>query len=183
MLEELKNTVFKANLRLKESGLVILTWGNASQIDRESGLVVIKPSGIPYDAMTPNDMVTVDLNGNVVDGKRRPSSDLYTHLEIYKQFDSIGGITHTHSRWATVFAQAGQAIPMLGTTHADTFYGDIPCTRRLTADEISGDYEAELYVKPLPEKIPWIYPVCLCAPTDRLLGGKALKAQWKMPRF
>lgn len=143
MLEELKNTVFKANLRLKESGLVILTWGNASQIDRESGLVVIKPSGIPYDAMTPNDMVTVDLNGNVVDGKRRPSSDLYTHLEIYKQFDSIGGITHTHSRWATVFAQAGQAIPMLGTTHADTFYGDIPCTRRLTADEISGDYERE----------------------------------------
>lgn len=93
MLEELKNTVFKANLRLKESGLVILTWGNASQIDRESGLVVIKPSGIPYDAMTPNDMVTVDLNGNVVDGKRRPSSDLYTHLEIYKQFDNIGGIT------------------------------------------------------------------------------------------
>lgn len=143
MLEELKNKVYRANLQLKENALVTLTWGNVSEIDRESGLVVIKPSGMPYGAMTPDDMVIVDLNGNIVEGKRRPSSDLPTHLELYRQFGNIGGITHTHSRWATVFAQAGRTIPMLGTTHADTFYGDIPCTRKLTADEISGEYERE----------------------------------------
>lgn len=143
MLEELKNKVYRANLQLKENALVTLTWGNVSEIDRESGLVVIKPSGMPYGAMTPDEMVIVDLNGNIVEGKRRPSSDLPTHLELYRQFGNIGGITHTHSRWATVFAQAGRTIPMLGTTHADTFYGDIPCTRKLTADEISGEYERE----------------------------------------
>lgn len=143
MLEELKNKVYRANLQLKENALVTLTWGNVSEIDRESGLVVIKPSGMPYGAMTPDNMVIVDLNGNIVEGKRRPSSDLPTHLELYRQFGNIGGITHTHSRWATVFAQAGRTIPMLGTTHADTFYGDIPCTRKLTADEISGEYERE----------------------------------------
>lgn len=143
MLEELKNKVYGANLQLKENALVTLTWGNVSEIDMESGLVVIKPSGMPYGAMTPEDMVIVDLNGNIVEGKRRPSSDLPTHLELYRQFGNIGGITHTHSRWATVFAQAGRTIPMLGTTHADTFYGDIPCTRKLTADEISGEYERE----------------------------------------
>lgn len=143
MLEELKNKVYRANLQLKENALVTLTWGNVSEIDMESGLVVIKPSGMPYGAMTPEDMVIVDLNGNIVEGKRRPSSDLPTHLELYRQFGNIGGITHTHSRWATVFAQAGRTIPMLGTTHADTFYGDIPCTRKLTADEISGEYERE----------------------------------------
>ena len=143
MLEELKNKVYRANLQLKENALVTLTWGNVSEIDRESGLVVIKPSGMPYGAMTPDDMVIVDLNGNIVEGKRRPSSDLPTHLELYRQFGNIGGITHTHSRWATAFAQAGRSIPMLGTTHADTFYGDIPCTRKLTADEISGEYERE----------------------------------------
>lgn len=143
MLEELKNKVYRANLQLKENALVTLTWSNVSEIDRESGLVVIKPSGMPYGAMTPDDMVIVDLNGNIVEGKRRPSSDLPTHLELYRQFGNIGGITHTHSRWATVFAQAGRTIPMLGTTHADTFYGDIPCTRKLTADEISGEYERE----------------------------------------
>lgn len=143
MLEELKNKVYRANLQLKENALVTLTWGNVSEIDRESGLVVIKPSGMPYGAMTPDDMVIVDLNGNTVEGIRRPSSDLPTHLELYRQFGNIGGITHTHSRWATVFAQAGRTIPMLGTTHADTFYGDIPCTRKLTADEISGEYERE----------------------------------------
>lgn len=143
MLEELKNKVYRANLQLKENALVTLTWGNVSEIDRESGLVVIKPSCMPYGAMTPDDMVIVDLNGNIVEGKRRPSSDLPTHLELYRQFGNIGGITHTHSRWATVFAQAGRTIPMLGTTHADTFYGDIPCTRKLTADEISGEYERE----------------------------------------
>ena len=143
MLEELKNRVCRANLQLKENALVTLTWGNVSEIDRESGLVVIKPSGMPYDAMTPDDMVIVDLNGNIIEGTRRPSSDLPTHLELYRQFGNIGGITHTHSRWATVFAQAGRSIPMLGTTHADTFYGDIPCTRKLTADEIAGEYERE----------------------------------------
>ena len=143
MLEELKNKVYRANLQLKENALVTLTWGNVSEIDRESGLVVIKPSGMPYGAMTPDDMVIVDLNGNIVEGKRRPSSDLPTHLELYRQFGNIGGITHTHSRWATVFAQAGRTIPMLGTTHADTFYGDIPCRRKLTADEIAGEYERE----------------------------------------
>lgn len=143
MLEELKNKVYRANLQLKENALVTLTWGNVSEIDRESGLVVIKPSGMPYGAMTPDEMVIVDLNGNIVEGKRHPSSDLPTHLELYRQFGNIGGITHTHSRWATVFAQAGRSIPMLGTTHADTFYGDIPCTRKLTADEISGEYERE----------------------------------------
>ena len=143
MLEELKNKVYRANLQLKENALVTLTWGNVSEIDRESGLVVIKPSGMPYGAMTPDDMVIVDLNGNIVEGKRRPSSDLPRHLELYRQFGNIGGITHTHSRWATAFAQAGRSIPMLGTTHADTFYGDIPCTRKLTADEISGEYERE----------------------------------------
>ena len=143
MLEELKNKVYRANLQLKENALVTLTWGNVSEIDRESGLVVIKPSGMPYGAMTPDDMVIVDLNGNIVEGKRRPSSDLPTHLELYRQFGNIGGITHTHSRWATAFAQAGRSIPMLGTTHADTLYGDIPCTRKLTADEISGEYERE----------------------------------------
>lgn len=143
MLEELKNRVYRANLQLKENALVTLTWGNVSEIDRESGLVVIKPSGMPYDAMTPDDMVIVDLNGNIIEGTRRPSSDLPTHLELYRQFGNIGGITHIHSRWATVFAQAGRSIPMLGTTHADTFYGDIPCTRKLTADEISGEYARE----------------------------------------
>lgn len=143
MLEELKNRVYKANLRLKENALVTLTWGNASEIDRESGLVVIKPSGVPYESMTANDMAVTDLNGNTVEGKYRPSSDLPTHLELYKQFKNIGGVTHTHSRWATVFAQAGRPVPMLGTTHADTFYGDIPCTRRLTDEEISGEYEKE----------------------------------------
>ena len=144
MLEELKNKVYRANLQLKENALVTLTWGNVSEIDRESGLVVIKPSGMPYGAMTPDDMVIVDLNGNIVEGKRRPSSDLPTHLELYRQFGNIGGSTQNHySRWATAFAQAGRSIPMLGTTHADTFYGDIPCTRKLTADEISGEYERE----------------------------------------
>ena len=143
MFEELKNKVYRANLRLKENALVTLTWGNVSEIDRKSGVVVIKPSGIPYETMMPDDMVAVDLDGNTVDGKYRPSSDLPTHLELYKQFSDIGGITHTHSRWATVFAQAGKSIPMLGTTHADAFYGDVPCTRKLTADEIFGEYEKE----------------------------------------
>ena len=143
MLEQIKKDCYEANLLLKSSGLVILTWGNVSQIDRESGLVVIKPSGINYDTMTPDDMVVTDLDGNVVEGDLRPSSDLATHLEIYKKFENIGGITHTHSKWATIFSQAGKSIPILGTTHADTFYGDIPCTRKMTPAEIESAYEKE----------------------------------------
>lgn len=143
MLEELKQKVYEANVSLKENGLITLTWGNVSGIDHEKGLVVIKPSGISYDAMQPEDMVVVDLNGNKVEGKWNPSSDLDTHLELYKMCPEIGGVTHTHSRWATIFSQAGRSVPMLGTTHADAFYGDIPCTRKMTPEEIAGDYERE----------------------------------------
>lgn len=143
MLENIKQQVYEANVRLKREGLITLTWGNVSQIDRESGLVVIKPSGISYDTMTPDDMVVVEMDGNKVEGKWNPSSDLPTHLEIYRAFSEVGGVTHTHSRWATIFSQAGLDVPMLGTTHADAFYGDVPCTRKLTAEEIAGDYEKE----------------------------------------
>lgn len=143
MLEGLKESVYLANRLLKDSGLVVLTWGNVSQIDRELGYVVIKPSGVAYDAMSAEDMVVVDLDGRVVEGKLKPSSDLPTHLELYKAFPEVGGITHTHSRWATIFSQAGQPIPALGTTHADTFYGDIPVTRQMTVEEITGEYEKE----------------------------------------
>lgn len=143
MLEDMKKRVYDANIMLKNSGLVVLTWGNVSEIDREKGYIVIKPSGVSYDTMTADDMVVVDMEGNVVEGKLNPSSDLPTHLELYKAFSDIGGITHTHSKWATVFAQAGRAIKPLGTTHADTFYGEIPVTRKLTPAQISGDYEKE----------------------------------------
>ena len=141
MLEDVKQQVWEANLMLQKYALVTLTWGNVSQIDRPSGLVVIKPSGLPYERMTPEDMVVTDLAGNRVEGKWNPSSDLATHLELYRRYSQIGGITHTHSPWATVFAQAGQAVPALGTTHADTFYGSVPCTRPLTQEEIRGAYE------------------------------------------
>jgi len=143
MLEEMKKRVYNANVLLKKSGLVVLTWGNVSEIDREKGYIVIKPSGVSYDVMTADDMVVVDMEGRVVEGDLNPSSDLPTHIELYKAFSDIGGITHTHSRWATVFSQAGVPIKALGTTHADTFYGEIPVTRRLTPEEISGDYEKE----------------------------------------
>jgi L-ribulose-5-phosphate 4-epimerase len=143
MLEALKKTVCEANLMLKEYHLVIFTWGNVSAIDRETGLVVIKPSGIEYDGMKPSDMVVVDLDGNRIEGTYKPSSDTPTHLELYKAFSKIGGVVHAHSRWATVFAQAGRSIPALGTTHADYFYGTIPCTREMTMQEITGAYEKE----------------------------------------
>ena len=143
MLEEMKKRVYNANVLLKKSGLVVLTWGNVSEIDREKGYIVIKPSGVGYDVMTADDMVVVDMEGRVVEGDLNPSSDLPTHIELYKAFSDIGGITHTHSRWATVFSQAGVPIKALGTTHADTFYGEIPVTRRLIPAEISGDYEKE----------------------------------------
>jgi len=143
MLELLKQQVWEENQKLCTYGLVTLTWGNVSGIDRERGLVVIKPSGIPYAAMKPEDMVVVDLQGNRVEGKWNPSSDLATHLVLYRNYPEIGGVVHTHSRWATIFAQIGREIPALGTTHADTFYGSVPCTRKLTAAEISGNYEEE----------------------------------------
>ena len=143
MLEKLKQEVLEANLLLPKYQLVTFTWGNVSGIDRESGLVAIKPSGVSYDEMSAEDMVLVDLDGKVVEGKWKPSSDTPTHVALYKAFANIGGVVHTHSRWATTFAQAGIDIPAMGTTHADYFYGDIPCTRRLTEEEIRGAYEAE----------------------------------------
>lgn len=143
MLEEMKKSVLNANKLLKDSGLIVLTWGNVSQIDRATRYVVIKPSGVCYEKMTAEDMVVVDLDGNVIEGKLKPSSDLPTHLELYKAFPDIGGITHSHSRWATIFSQAGVSIPALGTTHADVFYGAIPVTRKMTAEEIQEQYEKE----------------------------------------
>lgn len=143
MLEQLKKQVLEANLLLPKYGLVTFTWGNVSGIDRESGLVVIKPSGVPYEGMTEEDMVVVDLDGKRVGGKWKPSSDTPTHVELYKAFPALGGIVHTHSRWATTFAQAGLDIPAMGTTHGDYFYGDIPCTRKMTPQEIAGEYEKE----------------------------------------
>lgn len=143
MLESLKKQVTKANLLLPEHGLVTFTWGNVSGIDRESGLVVIKPSGVPYERMTEADMVVVDLDGKVVEGRWKPSSDTPTHLELYKAFPECGGIVHTHSRWATTFAQAGKPIPALGTTQGDYFFGEIPCTRPMTEAEICGEYEKQ----------------------------------------
>lgn len=141
MVEELKQKVFEANLLLPKYNLVVFTWGNVSGIDREKGLVVIKPSGVEYNLLKVEDMVVTDLNGNIVEGKLKPSSDLLTHLEFYKNFPDINGAVHTHSMYAVAFAQAGKDIPALGTTHADYFYGNIPCTRKMTPDEIKIDYE------------------------------------------
>lgn len=143
MLEKLKKSVCNANLELAKQGLVILSWGNASGIDREKGLVVIKPSGVKYDELKPSDMVVLDLKGKIVEGSLRPSSDSPTHLVLYNHFKDIGGVVHTHSEWAVSWAQAGLSVPALGTTHADNFYGDIPCTRKLTKHEIEGNYEVE----------------------------------------
>ena len=141
MLEKLKLQVFQANIDLVKHGLVVFTWGNVSAIDRESGFVVIKPSGVSYDEMTAGDMVVIGLDGKVVEGKYKPSSDTPTHLELYKAFSDIGGITHTHSTYATAWAQAGRDIPFYGTTHADYFYGNVPCTRALSKTEADTDYE------------------------------------------
>lgn len=144
MLEELKQRVYEANMKLPEHNLVVFTWGNVSGIDREKGLVVIKPSGVDYDKIKPEDMVVVDLKtGEKVEGRLNPSSDTPTHLVLYRAFPNIGGIVHTHSRWATVYSQSGKGIPPLGTTHADYFYGEIPCTRKMTPEEIGGEYERE----------------------------------------
>lgn len=143
MLENLKEQVFEANKMLPKLKLVKLTWGNVSGIDKSKGLVVIKPSGVEYDQMTKDDMVVVDLNGNKVEGKLNPSSDLPTHLLLYKEFKDIGGVVHTHSKWATIWAQAGYCLPAFGTTHADYFATEIPCSRPLTAKEISKEYEKQ----------------------------------------
>jgi L-ribulose-5-phosphate 4-epimerase len=144
MLEQLKEQVFQANLLLPKHGLITFTWGNVSGIDRKQGLVVIKPSGVSYEVMKADDMVVVELEtGKKVEGSLKPSSDTATHIELYKAFPNIGGIVHTHSRWATTFAQAGRGIMALGTTHGDYFYGEIPCTRKMTKVEIEGEYEKE----------------------------------------
>ncbi len=141
MLEDLKKLVYEANMLLPKHGLVTFTWGNVSQIDRQSGLFVIKPSGVDYDKLTPEDMVVMDLEGNKVEGKYKPSSDTPTHLELYKAFPEIGGIVHTHSSFATSWAQSGRSIPCYGTTHADYIYGEVPCVRCLTKEEIDSAYE------------------------------------------
>ncbi|MBB5193557.1 L-ribulose-5-phosphate 4-epimerase [Silvimonas terrae] len=143
MLEQLKQQVLHANLALPQHKLVTFTWGNVSAIDRASGLVVIKPSGLDYEVMCAEDMVVVDLQGNIREGKLKPSSDTPTHLALYRAFPEVGGIVHTHSRHATIWAQVGIDLPAWGTTHADYFYGDIPCTRLMTEHEIAGDYELE----------------------------------------
>jgi L-ribulose-5-phosphate 4-epimerase len=140
-MQKLKQQVLDANLALPQYGLVTFTWGNVSGIDRQRGLVAIKPSGVAYDGMTADDIVVVDLSGNVVEGQWRPSSDTATHLALYRRYPTLGGVVHTHSCHATAWAQAGLAIPALGTTHADYFHGDIPCTRPLTAEEVQGKYE------------------------------------------
>jgi L-ribulose-5-phosphate 4-epimerase len=141
MLEKLKNDVCKANLELVEKGLVIHTWGNVSGRDKESGLIVIKPSGVSYDSMKPGDMVVIDIDGKIVEGEFKPSTDAPTHLLLYKNYNSLGGVVHTHSSFATSWAQSGKPIPPFGTTHADHFYGEVPVTRSLTEEEIEADYE------------------------------------------
>ncbi len=165
MLEKLKKAVLKANLMLPEHGLVTFTWGNVSGIDRQSGLVVIKPSGVEYRDMKPEDMVVVELeSAKTVEGELKPSSDTPTHLTLYREYPAIGGIVHTHSRWATSFAQAGRAIPALGTTHADYYRGDIPCTREMQPREIAGEYEKEtgcVIIETLGEKDPLEIPGAL----------------------
>jgi len=143
LLKSLKKAVYKANCELPRLGLVIFTWGNVSGIDRKKGLMVIKPSGVSYKDLSPDNMVVVDMNGRVVEGEYNPSSDTATHLRLYEAFPDIKGIVHTHSTYATAFAQAGQCLPALGTTHADYFHGSVPCTRSLTEDEINGAYELE----------------------------------------
>ena len=175
MLEKLKEQVWKANLQLPAHGLVVFTWGNVSGIDRESGLFVIKPSGVEYDQLRPEDMVVMDLNGNKVEGELNPSSDTPTHLELYRNFPTIGGVVHTHSRWATIWAQSGRSIPAYGTTHGDYFYGPIPCTRAMTPEEIGGEYELEtgkVIVETFPDKKPEDIPAVLVKSHGPFTWGK-----------
>lgn len=175
MLEKLKKAVYEANMELPALGLVSFTWGNVSAIDRESGLVVIKPSGVEYAKMKPEDMVVVDLHGAVVEGRLRPSSDTATHVLLYRAFPSMGGIVHTHSKWATSWAQAGRSIPCYGTTHADYFYGEIPCVRLLTEEEVNSAYEentGKVIVEYLRQHDPVAMPAVLCRNHGPFAWGK-----------
>ena len=205
MLEKLKEEVYRANMDLPKYGLVTFTWGNVSGIDREKGLFVIKPSGVDYDKLTPEDMVVVDLEGNKVEGKYNPSSDTATHVVLYNAFPNIGGIVHTHSSWATSWAQAGRSIPCYGTTHADYIYGEVPCVRNLTKDEIEEAYEkntgiliADYFKKRDYEAVPAILKIKItkqfrqsfAKTTDRLPGEKmhmrlsTMQLSWKkLPRW
>lgn len=165
MLEALKKQVYEANMELPRRGLITYTWGNVSGIDRTKGLFVIKPSGVDYDELKPEDMVVMDLDGRKVEGEYNPSSDTPTHLELYKAFKEVGGIVHTHSPWATSWAQAGRSIPCYGTTHADYFYGEIPCARSLTAEEIDTEYEKNtglVIIETFEGKNPMHIPGVLC---------------------
>lgn len=178
MLEELKQKVYEANMDLPRYGLVTFTWGNVSAIDRESGLFVIKPSGVDYDLLKPEDMVVMDLNGNKVEGKYNPSSDTPTHLELYKAFPEIGGVVHTHSTYATSWAQAGRSIPCYGTTHADYMYGEIPCARVLTQEEIDEGYEKNtgtIIIETFKDKDPMAVPAVLCTNHGPFAWGKDAK--------
>lgn len=177
MLEELKKKVYEANILLPKYGLVTFTWGNVSAIDRESGYFVIKPSGVEYEDMGPEDMVIMDLDGNKIEGKLNPSSDTATHIEIYKGFKEVGGIVHTHSSYATSWAQAGRGIPCYGTTHADYFYGEIPCVRNLSKEEIEEAYEKNTGVLIVSEferlkKDPVAVPAVLCKNHGVFAWGK-----------
>ncbi len=175
MLEELKERVLEANLLLPKHGLVTFTWGNVSEIDRASGLVAIKPSGVEYERMKAEDIVIMDLEGKVVEGKLRPSSDAPTHIELYKAFPEVGGIVHTHSEWATSWAQTGLAIPCYGTTHADYFYGSIPCARALTDEEINGEYEKNtglVIIETFRDLDPVAVPGVLCKNHGPFAWGK-----------
>ena len=175
MLEELKQQVYEANMELPRKGLVTYTWGNVSGIDREKGLFVIKPSGVPYEKMQPSHLVVMDLEGNKVEGELNPSSDMWTHLELYKAFTEIGGVVHTHSPWATSWAQAGREIPCYGTTHADYFYGTILCARSLTEEEIKEDYEKNtglVIVETFKGKNPDYVPGILCTNHGPFTWGK-----------
>ena len=176
MLEQLKKEVYEANMLLPKYNLVTFTWGNVSGIDRESGLFVIKPSGVDYDKLRPEDMVVVDLDGNRVEGEMNPSSDTATHVELYKAFPNIGGIVHTHSPWATSWAQAGRGIPCYGTTHADYMYGEIPCVRNLTKEEIEEAYEKNtgvLIAEYFKDKDYVAMPAVLCKNHGPFTWGKA----------
>ncbi|MCI9361073.1 MAG: L-ribulose-5-phosphate 4-epimerase [Hungatella sp.] len=175
MLEELKRQVYRANMELPERGLVTYTWGNVSGIDRESGLFVIKPSGVDYDSLGPDDMVVMSLDGKKVEGKLNPSSDTATHLELYKAFQEIGGVVHTHSSMATAWAQAGRELPCYGTTHADYFYGTIPCTRNLTEKEIEEGYEKNtglVIIETFKGRNPVYVPGVLCKNHGPFTWGK-----------
>lgn len=175
MLEELKQKVYEANMELPAKGLITYTWGNVSGIDREQGLFVIKPSGVPYEDLKASDMVVMDLEGNKVEGTLNPSSDTPTHIELYKAYDELGGIVHTHSPWATSWAQAGRSIPCYGTTHADYFYGEIPCARSLTEEEVNSDYEKNtglVIIETFRGKNPIYVPGVLCTNHGPFTWGK-----------